>query len=214
PRLVQALVLVAAISERAHGVDVERILPLTDDRLARLDFRVLRLFVHLARVVAQPLVQQRRLLCRIELHELPLGHSGASARERLLVERVLDHVELISMGREEFAPPRPFEPPVAGFAWPVVVADRAVSFVDHRVRLEPVGQHDVGIHSRYIQMVDQRLVVSHRLVAQQLKRHLNFSLDFIVVRHVLQRGLGLFNDAELERSIQIVDELQHQRAQF
>lgn len=97
---------------------------------------------------------------------------------------------------EEFAPPRPFKPSVALLPWSVVVAHRAHRLVDHRVRLQAIRQHDIGVHSGNVKMVDQWLVRPPWVISHELECGLYLRLDFLVVGDVVQRLVRLIGDVE------------------
>lgn len=207
PRLVQALVGVATVAEGADGVDVEGVLPLADDGLLGLDLGLLGLLVDLARVVAESLVEERGLLGRGEVDEPTLRLAGPLWREHLLLEGVANHLELVQLGGEVLAPPRPLHLALALFAWSVVVAGGARRFVDDRVGLESVTQHDVGVHGGDVEMVDEGRVLAQRVVAELDEHGGDLGLDLVVVCDVLELMLALLGDAELERVVEVVDEL-------
>ena len=158
PRLVKSLVLVTTISERSDGVDVERVLPLADDGFLDDDLGFVSLSVDLPGVVSESLVEESRLFRLGEIDEPTLRSLGPLGREGFLFESVLDHVELVSFGGEVLSSPSPLHPTIARLVGSVVVARRAHGFVDDRVGLESIRQHDVGIHGGDVEMVDERVV--------------------------------------------------------
>ena len=165
PVFVQSFVGVPAVTEGPDGVNVERVLALADDRLLGLDLGLLRLGVHLARVIAESLVEQTRLLGRRQIDESTRGLARPLRRELLLLERVPDHLVLAERGREVFASPCPLHATLALLARPIKVARGAVGFRHHRVGLKSIGQHDVGVHGGDVEMVDERRVLPQRSVA-------------------------------------------------
>lgn len=193
---------------RSKATHVERVLALTDDSLLRLDLGLLRLLVDLPRVVSQPLMEKRRLLRRREVDEPSLGLPRPLGRKELLLERVPNHLELVELGGEVLAAPRPLHLALALLARPVEVARRARRFVDDGIGLEPVRQHDVGVHGGNVEMVDEGCVGAERVVAELFEHGGDVGLDFVVVDDVVKRVLALLGDAELESVVEVVDELQ------
>lgn len=62
-------------------------------------------------------------------------------------------------------------------------------------------------------MVDERVVESSRIVAELLECRLDLALDLVVVLDILELQLALLLDAELERSVQVIDELDMARTE-
>jgi hypothetical protein len=54
-------------------------------------------------------------------------------------------------------------------------------------------------------VIDEGFVGPHIIVAQDFRRHLDFSLDFVVVGNLLDFGLRLLDDTKAECDIEFVD---------
>lgn len=209
PILVQTFVRVTAVTEGPDGVDVEGVLALADDRLLGLDLGLLRLGVHLARVIAESLVEQARLLGRRQIDESTRGLARPLWRELLLLERVPDHLVLAERGREVFASPCPLHATLALLARPIEIACGAVGFRHDRIGLKSIGQHDVGVHGGDVEMVDERRVLPQRSIAQLLEHRDDLTLDLVVILDVLDRNrlAALLRESERQSVVEIVDEL-------
>jgi hypothetical protein len=56
-------------------------------------------------------------------------------------------------------------------------------------------------------MVDERSVESVWVVSHELERRLNLVLDLVVVGHIVDADLTLFDQRELQRCIEVVNQL-------
>lgn len=56
-------------------------------------------------------------------------------------------------------------------------------------------------------MVDQRCIVSYRVISKLFKHLLNLGFDFIVVLDVVKTDIAFFYQTEFESMVQIGDEL-------
>ena len=108
---------------------------------------------------------------------------------------------------EEFAPPCPLHPAVAGFTRPVEIAHSTHGLVDDRIWLESIGQHDVRIHGRHVEVIDQWFVSSFRIISHLFELALDLGLDVKVVGHLVKTRLGFLNDAKGQGCVQIIYKL-------
>ena len=100
-----------------------------------------------------------------------------------------------------FASPRPLHFSQASFTWTVKITRRANIFVHVRHRLQPIGQDDVRVHRRDVQVINQRIYLAVRVIAQFLQLlHDAFSNLFVVFDVIFRRSFTFV----LQRVPQIV----------
>lgn len=85
------------------------------------------------------------------------------------------------MRKKEFPLPCPFQPTVACFTGMVIVADSTYSLVDHRIGLRSIGQPNVRIHGRNVQVIDQGIIGTFGIVTHDFESGLYGSLDLVIV---------------------------------
>jgi len=128
PVLVETFVGVTTISEGSNGIDVERVLALTDDRFLRFDLRNLLLRVNLLRVVAESFVEEGGLFRRGEIVETSFGFAGPFRWERFLFECVSNHLEFSQLCRKVFSPPCPSHLPLTLLPRSIIIASGTICF--------------------------------------------------------------------------------------
>ena len=182
PLFLEPLVVVATVSKRADGVDVEWVFPLAHDglflhrRLVRLPFVRLET-VHFDAFENLLLLLLLRQLRKALLDEL-CGPPGRCFGVRVLgvggvcphlyhfsLELALDSVKLCLADRKVLAAPVPLHPPLARLARDVKVARRAHGLVNDRHGLKAIGQNDVGVHCTHVKVVNHGEALDVGLVA-------------------------------------------------
>jgi hypothetical protein len=150
--------------------------------------------VHALAVVLDARLERRRLRLGIE-RVVP------RIRRRLVLDLALDHLKLVPREREVVPAPRPWQDALAAVRGLVVVARGARRRRHDRAGLQPVRQDDVRVHRRDVKVVDERLLLAQRVVAQQLQL-----LDDRVAHGVVVHDLAALDavlDLEREREAQV-----------
>ena len=193
PRLVQALVLVPAVAEVLHGVDIEAILALTDTRHLTLGDRLVQhALVNLLAVHLKTVLLRRRLLLVREVRPVPRAPVARAVRlggKLLSLELRLDGGIVRRRGGVVLASPEPLHLAKAGLTRPVEVTRGAHVLGDHRRGLEPVGEDDVWVHRRDVEVVDERLGHLDRVVPQVHQLLGDGGAYLVVVLDVFRRHL-------------------------
>ena len=207
PDLCLGLVLVAPVAKVADSVDVEGVLPLADDGLPDDGGRLTDFVVDLLRVELEPLFGESGLLVGAQVLPRPHWAVGAFTGELFVLQGIPDHVVLVALRGQVLAPPSPGQSSVAVLPRAVEVTSGAVRFRDHRVWLQPIRGHDVGVHGRDIEVVNQGPLLAVRGVLEVLQPVGDLLLDLVVVEDVVHRFLLLHRDAEGQGRIQVAEEL-------
>ena len=189
PHLVQALVLVPAVAEVLHRVDVKAVLALADSANLGLRDRLVRgAFVHLLAVHLETALLRDSLLLVREVRPVP-RFPIAQRRELLSLELRLDGGVFRGRRGGVLAPPQPLHLPEAGLTRPVEVAGRAHVLRDHRGGLQSVGEDDVGVHRGDVEVVDEWLGHLRRVIAQIHELLGDGGANLVVVLDILRGHL-------------------------
>ena len=78
-----------------------------------------------------------------------------------------------------------------------------------RRRLQPVRQDNVGIHGSHVQMINQRILIAHRVIPQVHQLRRDRSDNVREIGHILQPDLFLLRNGVLHRLLDVVDQLLH-----
>ncbi len=132
--------------------------------------RLVDAVVDFSAVVRETFLDQHILFSDREIMErAELFLSKLCSREFLLFELIPDHIVLASFGGEVLASPRPVHSPLTRALWTLIKVTRSTdAFIDNSVGLKTVSENDVWVHSRDIQVVNERTLdaigdVSHIL---------------------------------------------------
>ncbi len=77
------------------------------------------------------------------------------------------------------------------------------------MRLEAVCEHDVRVHGRQIEMIDERLIRSNRFVLECVELLDDFRAYFVVVRHVCEVCFRLDGDSEAQHFVEAFFQVVH-----
>ena len=204
PLLVERLVLVAAVAERAHRVDVEWVLALARRRHPLLHLGHVRLLVRLLAEVLEPRAELLVLLARVEVEERP--RVALLVDDGLVLELVADVVRLGLAGGEDLAAPHPLERPLAVRLGAVVDARRAHLLRHGGGRLQPVGEDDVRVHCSDVEVVDDRRLLALGVVAELAEAGCDLFLDLVVVGDLGEGDAALVLDRVLQSLVEAVEE--------
>ena len=89
---------------------------------------------------------------------------------------------------------------------PVEVAGRAVALVHNRIRLQPIGQDDVGVHGGHVQVVDDGRLQPARAVAQLGQLGDDLVAHLVQVEDHGEVDVLLDDEGALHCALHVVDE--------